>query len=88
MFGSLGTRTIYASQTLLLTDKTIDVDATAGPITVTLLPFSELPNENLFVQKIDSSANAVTWQCAGDGTKRLNLYWPRFCSWETTWRPR
>jgi hypothetical protein len=64
-FGSQGTRTITASQTMLLTDRIIDVDASAGPVVYTLLPFSQIPNRRMIFQKIDESNNPVTILCAG-----------------------
>lgn len=59
-FGSQGTRTITTSQTALPTDKIVLVDATAGNVTYTLLPFYETPNQALFIEKIDSSTHTVT----------------------------
>lgn len=60
VFGSQGTRTITMSQSMLFTDAVIDFDASAGPITYTCLPFSQVPNQKFYFQKIDSSTNAVT----------------------------
>lgn len=65
IFGSQGTRTIATSQTMLPTDRIIDVDASAGPVVYTLLPFSQIPNQGFYIQKIDASSNSVTILCAG-----------------------
>jgi len=78
VFGALGTRTIYTSQTMLSTDKTIKVDASAGDVVFTLLPFSTLPNEDLFIQKIDSTSNVVTWQTAGDAGQQYTISFEGF----------
>ena len=67
-FGFQGTRTITTSQTGLTTDRIIDADASGGAITYTFVPFSEIPNQTVYIQKSDSSANAVTWQCSESDT--------------------
>lgn len=64
-YGAQGTRTIQASDTMLPTDRTIDVDASGGDVVYTLLPFSQIPNQGINVQKIDASAHTVTVLCAG-----------------------
>lgn len=61
VFGVQGTRTITSSQTLLTTDGIVLVDASAGPVTITIPPFSSIPNQGMYIQKIDSSSNPVTW---------------------------
>jgi hypothetical protein len=63
-FGSQGTRTITTSQTMLATDGIIDVNASGGNVIYTLLPFAQIPNQSVYVQKIDASANTVTIACA------------------------
>lgn len=68
VFGSQGTRTISTSQDMLATDRIIDVDATGGAVVYSLLPFAQSPNQSLFIQKIDSGSNAVTWVCAAGDT--------------------
>lgn len=66
-FGAQGTRTINSSQDQLPTDRIIDVDASGGDVDFTLLAFADIPNQSLYVQKIDSSANVVNVICqAGD----------------------
>lgn len=68
VFGSQGTRTITASTTMLPTDSTIDFDATAGDIVYSMLPQSQIPNQQYFFQKIDASANTVKILPAGTDT--------------------
>jgi hypothetical protein len=48
-----------ANYTVSVVDDTILVDATAGPVTITLIPAAWTPN-TYTVKKIDSTANAVT----------------------------
>jgi hypothetical protein len=50
---------VAANYPVLITDGTILVDATAGPVTVTLISAAWTPN-SYTVEKIDSSGNAVT----------------------------
>jgi hypothetical protein len=68
LFGFQGTRTITTSQTMLATDRIILIDASAGPVTLTLLPFSEIGGQDLYIAKIDSSANAGTVACTSPDT--------------------
>jgi len=67
-FGFQGTRTITTSQTGLVTDRIIDANAAGGAITYTFVPFSSIANQSVFIQKSDTSANQVTWQCSGSDT--------------------
>lgn len=64
----LPVRTVTVSLTIAPTDRVILVDATAGPVTVTLLSATAFGKAELFVKKIDSSANAVTVAVAGADT--------------------
>lgn len=73
-FGSQGTRTITSDETMRPTDRIIDADASAGDLTYTLLPFSSIPNQSIFVQKIDSSGNKVRVLCA-DGDLIAGAPW-------------
>lgn len=59
-FGSQGTRTVRTSQTLLVTDRIILADASAGAITLTIPPLSSISNQGLYIAKVDSSPNVVT----------------------------
>jgi hypothetical protein len=68
IFGSRGTRTITASTGMLFTDNIILADCSNGPITFTLLPFSEIPNQTMTFQKIDGTSNALTILCSGSPT--------------------
>ncbi len=53
-------RTVVASTTIAATDDVIYADATAGPLTVTLLPANQAQFLTVTILKIDASANAVT----------------------------
>lgn len=65
-----------ANYTVSLVDETILVDATAGPVTITLISAVATPNIYT-VKKIDSSANVVTVAAAGtekiDGASTKSL---------------
>ena len=52
-------KAVTANYQVLVTDQTILVDATAGPVTVTLISSAWTPN-TYTIKKTDSSANAVT----------------------------
>jgi hypothetical protein len=54
-----GSRTVSADTTLVSDDFSVLVDATAGPVTITLFAAAVAMN-TLSVQKIDASANAVS----------------------------
>jgi hypothetical protein len=59
--GSLsGVKTVTSDYAVQPGDTTINVDASAGPVTITLPPASTMPNAVLTITKIDSSANTVT----------------------------
>jgi hypothetical protein len=59
IFGSQGTRTITASQTMQFTDRIILIDASAGPVVFTMLPFDQIPNQSFYVAIIDDSGNGA-----------------------------
>lgn len=70
IFGSQGTRTIFGASPAptidqVITDRLVNCDASAGPLTYQLLPFADIPNQSMFIQKIDSTANPVTILCDG-----------------------
>lgn len=54
-----GSRTVTANSNFLVTDSTLLVDATAGPVTITL-PSAGAYGTEATIKKIDASANAVT----------------------------
>lgn len=61
---------ITASTTLTMSSPHyIWVDASAGPVTVTLFPSASNPIRTVLIKKIDSTANAVT--IAGNGTDTI-----------------
>lgn len=62
------TRTETASYTAQAHDFTIRCDATAGAITVTLLPAALLSGKVYVIRKVDASANAVTLDADGAET--------------------
>jgi len=51
--------TVTISKTLDDTATVIPVDATAGNVTLTLLPSADVKNRVYYIKKIDSSANTV-----------------------------
>jgi outer membrane protein assembly factor BamB len=60
-------RTITASTTLLATDETIFINASSGPVTLTLLPAAT--GRPIWVARTDNvNANTVTIQAAGSDT--------------------
>jgi hypothetical protein len=66
-------RTVTANATVTATDYTILADATAGPITITLLTVGTAGNGRVYrFKKIDASANAVTIARAGTDTIYTN----------------
>jgi hypothetical protein len=79
IFGAQGTRTIYgyAVVAMLVTDRIIQIDATNGNVTLTLAQFALIPNQGVYINRIDDSANTVTVDCfAGDtigGQASFNL---------------
>lgn len=74
--------TVSANYTAHITDEVILVDASSGPVTVTLISASRTPNKYT-VKKIDSSSNAVTIAAAsgqnidGSSTKALASQWDK-----------
>lgn len=63
-------RTITSSETLTENDVFVEVDATAGPVTITLIPAATHPGKGYEIKKIDASANAVTVD--GDGAETID----------------
>jgi hypothetical protein len=59
--------------TLTPVPQTVEVDATTGPATITLPPFSEWLGNDITIVKTDTSANAVTWQTASSGDRVTGL---------------
>jgi hypothetical protein len=70
-------RTITASETMIDTDGLILADATSANITVTLLTAAAREGRDIYVKKIDASANTVTIDPAGsetlDGAASIDL---------------
>lgn len=70
-------RTVTANTTVTATDQIILVDATAGAVTVTLDAATAFGKKEIFIKKIDSSANAATITAAGtdtiDGAASISL---------------
>jgi len=64
----LAVRSISASEDLCATDMFVPVDASAGPVTVTLPPVLGACNQVFFIKKTDASANAVTVACREEET--------------------
>ena len=62
------TRSVAASGNVLATDSVLLVDATAGPVTLTLLSASTVLTRALTVIKVDDSENAVTVQAQAGQT--------------------
>lgn len=58
--GLSAVKTVSSNYTVQPGDTAINVDASAGPVTITLPAASTTPNTNPVITKIDSSANAVT----------------------------
>ena len=79
---SRAVRTITASATVRIIDETLLVDATSGPVTVTLISAVATPNQYM-VKKIDASANVVKVAPAsgqtidGSPSATLPLRWNR-----------
>lgn len=76
--GSQGTRIITADTTQSITDGIIQVDTTAGNVTIQLLSYIFVPNVELLIQKISADANVViiNWATGeqdwnGDSTRQL-----------------
>jgi hypothetical protein len=53
-------RTVTANDTATVTDHTILVDATAGPVTIGLPPAAGMAGRMMIVKKIDATSNSVT----------------------------
>ncbi|HAV42625.1 TPA: hypothetical protein DCX15_01220 [bacterium] len=79
--GSFATaiKIVTTNYTVTDEDHTILVDATAGPVTVTLLPVAGIEGREYVVKKIDASVNAVTVTSVsnidGVASKTLELQW-------------
>jgi hypothetical protein len=73
--------TVTGDYTVLSSDSMVLVDASSGPITITLPLVSTVAGETFTVKKIDSSANAVTIDGSasetidGETTKVLTNQW-------------
>lgn len=63
-----GIRTVTTTQPLTKNDFTVLVDASAGPVTVTLPSVNEAPGQTINVKKVDATANLVTIACTGSET--------------------
>lgn len=59
------TVTVVADYTVLEINEIIWVDASAGPVIITLFPSATIQGQEFIVEKIDDTTNAVT--VAGDG---------------------
>ncbi len=71
-FGTL--RTVTANYTVVASDSTVLVDATAGAVAITLPTASSVAGMKLRVSKIDASANAVTFvPAAGDSIRSTDV---------------
>lgn len=68
------TKTVQTDYTIKATDYRILVDASSGPITITMPPvvgfFSDDTGQDFIIQKIDSSSNKVTVD--GNGSETIN----------------
>ena len=60
LYGAQGTRIVTANSTVLPTDGTIQVDTTAGNVTVTLPDPGTMLNQSVLIQKISPDTNIVT----------------------------
>ena len=60
IYGAQGTRIVTASTTVLHTDGTIQVDTTAGNISVSLPDPGTMLNQSVLIQKISADSNTVT----------------------------
>jgi hypothetical protein len=61
------TRAVAADATAIATDDLILVDATTGPVSITLPDAERTQNAHFTIKKTDASANAVTIVAAVDG---------------------
>ena len=59
---------VTSSYTVSYNDAFIPVDATAGNVTITLLPAREMEQKRLTIKKTDASANTVTIDASGTET--------------------
>ena len=59
---------VTADYTMTADDRIIEVDASAGPVTVTLVPVSTFRGLKVTIRKADASANTVTVQAAPGDT--------------------
>lgn len=66
---TLRIRKVDASGSLSLGDGLLIVDATAGAVTIDLLPAKQLNQKYIYIMKGDASANAVT--IAPDGSETI-----------------
>jgi hypothetical protein len=59
---------VTANYTMTADDRIIEVNASAGPVTVTLVPVSTFRGLKVTIRKADATANAVTIQAAPGDT--------------------
>ncbi len=64
------TRTVVNDHTVVILDEIIWVDASGGPVTVTLYPSATITGQEFIIEKIDSTDNVVT--VTGDGVETVN----------------
>lgn len=64
------TRTVTGNYTVVVSDVIIWVDASGGPVTVTLLSAAGITGQDMIIEKIDSTFNEVT--VAADGSETIN----------------
>lgn len=64
------TVTVSSDYSVLLLDEIIWVDASGGPVTVTLYPSASIQGQEFIVEKIDATFNEVT--VAGSGSEKVN----------------
>ena len=79
--GAVNIRTITTNSTLLTTDNTILIDATSGPITLTLMSAVTGTGRIFNIKKIDSTPNVVTIKgnaaeiIDGSNTQIITIQW-------------
>lgn len=73
---SAPTKTVTSNYAISASDGTILVDASSGPVSITLLGASAATNLIFNVKKIDSSTNAVTLVGVVDGITNTEIVFP------------
>lgn len=85
LIAQLALRTVTSNTTATVSDQVIEADATAGNIVVTLPAVATMGKAELFVKKIDSSANTVRVAASGtdtiDGAASVTLS-TQFATWD------